>query len=407
MRKSEYFNQFFLMVGLFFLGGIILGNFIDGFNGFWTKLVGGLPDDFIMRYRESLYVSNRINPFDVIFGLRPVETNIGELWDVAGYTPWGMALGIIFNFTFIPEGYAHILFLLIYLMIICIAGVVMYLECRKRYDYLLSIFMTMFALAIPGWGTGLDWLNFGAIFGAFIFFAVLLLDDHPIFAGILFGITATKPQLAAPFYLGLLLKRQYKTLGVAIIIPVFLWVIALLLTSTSIFEMIIQFSNIMNIIGGQLGNWISSWTVLYDFNSASKAIQILGALLCIVYALFLWKFMKNKSINDNITFYSVAAILSGMWTYSQAHDRTVLLIVLLCLFTKFKEVMNGDKIEKILFCLFTLSCIINTSRLGSIFAAGNMPGLFFDLIKYMVWIALLLYIAIFSIPNETSVRYNE
>ena len=77
-------------------------------------------------------------------------------------------------------------------MIICIAGVVMYLECRKRYDYLLSIFMTMFALAIPGWGTGLDWLNFGAIFGAFIFFAVLLLDDHPIFAGFLSGITAKK-----------------------------------------------------------------------------------------------------------------------------------------------------------------------------------------------------------------------
>ena len=48
MRKSEYFNQFFLMVGLFFLGGIILGNFIDGFNGFWTKLVGGLPNDFIL-----------------------------------------------------------------------------------------------------------------------------------------------------------------------------------------------------------------------------------------------------------------------------------------------------------------------------------------------------------------------
>ena len=73
--------------------------------------------------------------------------------------------------------------------------------------------------------------------------------------------------------------------------------------------------------------------------------------------------------------------------------------------------MEEERCEKILFCLFTLSCIINTSRLakmvGSIFAAGNMPGLFFDLIKYMVWIALLLYIAIFSIPNETSVRYNE
>lgn len=58
------------------------------------------PDDFIMRYRESKYVLWRMNPFEVVLGHREPLPEIGPMWDVAGYTPWGMVLGILLNLRF-------------------------------------------------------------------------------------------------------------------------------------------------------------------------------------------------------------------------------------------------------------------------------------------------------------------
>ena len=43
------------------------------------------PDDFMMRYRESKYVLNHINAYDVVLGIQPIREDIGEVW---GYTPW-------------------------------------------------------------------------------------------------------------------------------------------------------------------------------------------------------------------------------------------------------------------------------------------------------------------------------
>lgn len=364
-----------------------------------------------MRYRESKYVLNGINPFDVILGIHNVDNTIGELWDVAGYTPWGMVLGILLNLTFLPELYARYAFLFIYLAVFLLMGIIMYKICRRQYSAEMSLIMALLALLIPGWSTGLNWLNFGALFGACIFLAILLMDDHPMIAGVLLGLAATKPQLAAPFYLGLLVKREFKVLFTAIVIPAIFWIIALRLTSTSLFEMVVQFSDVMNVIGGQLGNWISSFRIFYEIDFYKRSMQLVGALFCIIFAIVIWIFMRKNEEKNNIMFFSVAAILSGMWTYSQAHDRTVLMIVLLCIFQRFGKIKLGPNSwkEKLLLLIFCFSCVMDTSRmartLAMIIAPGMNPSAFFEFIKYMIWIAILVYlICLNGVEDDSSLN---
>lgn len=368
-------------------------NLLSGLQGFLIK-GGETADDFTMRYRESKYVLAGINPFDVIFGLQK-ETSIGSLWDVAGYTPWGMVYGIVINFTFLPEKYARYLFFVFYLCFMAFTVYLVYRVVRKHYSIKASCLIALAAFNIPGWFTGLSWLNFGALFGAAIFAAVLLLDTHPVLAGVLFGMAATKPQLALPFYLGLVLKKKYKTLIPAIVLPLCAWVVAAVLTATGLFEMLFQYSSIIRQIGGQMGNWTSSLTVYFDdVDFASGGMSLFAMLSCIMLAIYIWHVMIKNGVDDPLSFFSVPAVLSGMWTYSQTHDRTVWVIVLVALALNMKNVWERDgKMLVLIYASFFIDTIRAGRLLSYLTAAGTTPSLVLDLLKYIVWIWCLLILA--------------
>lgn len=372
---------------------IVCGNLMAGAQGFLLK-GGGTADDFTMRYRESKYVASGINPFDVITGLQQ-ETEIGSLWDLAGYTPWGMAYGILINFTFLPEKYARYLFCAIYLCIMFGMAFFIYRMAGRYYGKKMSTIFALLVLSIPGWGTGLDWLNFGALFGAAIFMAVAILDQHPVAAGILFGLAATKPQLAMPFYLGLLLRKQYKTLVTAVVLPICAWAISLILTGTGPLEMLIQYQEIIKVVGGQLGNWASSLSTYYNsINFAAGKPYIISVAGCIILAIYVWHIMYRNGIKDHMSFFSVAAVCSGMWTYSQAHDRTVLMIVIMALVFYNKDQLASNKK---LMAVFLLSLIADTYKMGCVWsyfsASGTTPSLVLDLVKYLIWVSCLFFLA--------------
>ncbi len=389
IKKKDILQKLLLII----LIVMVSGNLLSGFYGFLVK-GGDVADDFTMRYRESKYVAAGINPFDVIFGLRE-ETSIGSLWDVAGYTPWGMVFGIVLNFTFLPERYARYLFCAVYLCLMAAAIGLVYQVVRKRCSRQTAMLIALTAAAIPGWGTGLSWLNFGALFGAALFLAVLIMDRHPVLAGVLFGLAATKPQLALPFYLGLLIKKKYRVIVPAVALPFCAWLAAALLTSTGLFEMLLQYSGIINEIGGQLGNWASSLSVYYDnLDFAHGCLKMLAMASCILLAVFLWYFMHKNGVTDLCSFFAVPAILSGMWTYSQAHDRTVWILVIVALAMKMVQQKEPD--GKLL-GIFFLSLILDTSRAARLLAflvqAGSAPSLVLNLAVYVIWIWGLLYLA--------------
>ena len=118
--------------------------------------------------------------------------------------------------------------------------------------------------------------------------------------------------------------------------------------------------------------------------------------------------MKKNKINDNLTFFSVSAILSGMWTYSQSHDRTVLMIVILCIAVRFGRLVFCGKKYLLIISIFLISCIIDTERFAQmqscVISIGSSTILFYDLLKYITWFALLLFLASFSIETAESSR---
>ena len=392
---------------LFLLICIVIGNLLSGLYGFWIK--GNLMDDFTLRYRESKYILSRINPFDIILGLQSPEASIGDLADVAGYTPWGMVYGIIFNLTFLPWKFARVIFFIIYVSIMLFTVWSVFKISRKNaLDVKESIGVALSVLAIYGWSTGLSWLNVGALLGVAIFFSVLVVDVHPCFAGVLLGLAATKPQMALPFYLGFLIKKKYKTVVVAVIMPLIAWIISFILTSTSPFEMLIQFSKVMEVIGGQLGNWITSVGMFYEMNFANSEIQLVGMLVCIFVAIYAWYQMKKNNINDNLTFFSVAAILCGMWAYSQEHDKTVLIIVIVALAQKIKRI-SFTKDKRWYLYLFYVSYILDVSKVAKfasyVWASGSLPALALEFVRYIIWFWCVFFLA--NYQEEYQICINE
>lgn len=389
-------KEFVKDILLLFLLCIVIFNFLSGFYGFLQK--ENLIDDFTLRYRESKYILNGVDPFNIILGKQKAIPKIGELADVAGYTPWGMVYGIVFNLVILPLKCARWIFCMLYIGVMILTAYIIYRETIKRnFEKKDSIIVTLGMLSIYGWSTGLNWLNVGAILGVLVFYGILIMDKFPILSGIFLGIAAAKPQIALPFFLGYLVLKKYKIFVTATIIPTFAWIISFVLTKTSPFEMLLEFKEVINVIGNQLGNWITGFGVLYNVNFNDSRIQFIGIILCILIALYSWNIMNREKVNgenDKLCFFSVAAVLSVMWTYSQEHDKTVLIIVIMAIVGMWKA-LNSEKEKKFLL-LVMLCCIIDATKVTNMFkcllAVGTLPELVIEFVRNLVLISFVLFL---------------
>lgn len=353
LQKNAKTTNFYIII--FILTLIILGYLIYGFHGFVQKNSAN-PDDFIMRYRESKYVERGINPFDVMNGSRAIEPDIGGLWEQGGSVPWAIGIGVITNFTFLPEMHARFVSLVFTILSMFFVALIAYKFCRKKYNSQQSLIAALACISMAGWGTGIDWINYGAILGALLFIFVFIEEDHPYIAGLILGIASIKPQLAAPFYLAVLLKRNWRSFFVSCCIPLAGWIYTILITNTSPFHMTQQMMKISN--SYMCNSFFSTYSLLFNVNIGKSMTDILSIFGCIVSALILWRLMHNRK--DNLVYYSIPAVLSGMWMYSQEHDRTVLAIYILALIILLYET-NFSYYKKTI--ILTLSLIITWPQL--------------------------------------------
>lgn len=350
------------------------------------------PDDFTMRYRESRYVLAGINPFEVVLQMREPKPEIGPLWDVAGYTPWGMVLGILLNFTFLPEQAARLAYLCFFLVFIGITLGTIYRMTYKRVGRTGAWLCVCLTMAFPAWGTALGWLNFGAVMGVLIFWSVMLIDDHELLAGLLLGLAATKPQLAMPFYLAFLLKRKFHGFAVACAIPLFLWAICAWMTGTPPVELVLQLSQVTSKLAGDLGGWL----VRLGIPMSGNVYRLLCAVGAIGLAFFCWYRLKKHGNTRSLYFFAVPAVLSGIWTYSQPHDRTVLLILLMCVCDIWAQDSEWCKESKLWLGVICLALILNPD--GIVWVLGKLGivissfGSLVKLLKYALLVAGLWFV---------------
>lgn len=390
VKTSSFLKQFII----FLLLVLVVGNFSTGFYGMLQK-GSTMPDDFIMRYRESKYILNHINTYDVVMNNVETLDSIGELWDVAGYSPWGMAMGIILNFAFLPESLARICYFFLFLLTIVSVAIVIYRS--REIDKSFSLICALMALAIPGWGTGISFLNSGAVFGALLLFSVLLEKEHPIWAGIFLAVTSTKPQLALPFYLAFLLKKRYKIFLIGSIIPLCFWGVCAYFVSTNPVQLLFQFFQIGRKLTELVGGWLIPFGTYFDMNFSSLFFQFLGSISAIILAFIFWNNLKKTGNSNSFFYFSVPAVLSGMWTYSQEHDRTVLIIYLLCIFSILSKNDLVAPHKKIWITIFAISIIFNPTAMvrlqNHIIPSAQYLQSFYNLIRNLVWILGLFYIS--------------
>ena len=309
-------------------------------------------DDFTRRYRESKYVLHGISPFDIIYGNKEVVSSIGELPRNSGYPSWSMVIGILTNFAFLPENIAYLLTGAVMVLCIALVGIVLYrFGKQKKWSEEQCLLQTLCGLCISGLWTGLSWLNFGSVIGVLLFLFVLCEEKYPYVAGILLGISSIKPVLAAPFFLAVLLRKNWKCFLSATVIPLVAMLICFALTKVSPLTMLAQ----MGAEGNTYWNnsFFANFNLLLGYGLSTKTCNFLSTIFGIGLALLLWVWMhpvKNKYV-----YYSIPAVISGFWMYSQEHDRSVQLILLVALFLYLYQ-DKGTLKRTACFFIFTTIC---------------------------------------------------
>ena len=293
------------------------------------------PDDFTMRYRECRYLLAGINPFDVMKGNRDVIENIGPLWTNGGAVPWALGGGIFLNFAFLQERYARICALVLTVVIWTYTLYTVWQYSKKlELTKVQRILIVLSVGALPGWGTGIFWLNYGNIFAGLFIITILNFKNNKesLLFYIALSIASMKPQLALPFYFALLYKKNWKGLIISSIFPLICWAFASKLVNTN---PIILFKSVLE-TGAEYDTKSIFRTLQYffDLHYSFATCDTISSIGCIIGVCYFWKRLKNKSNNSLLLFYTVPAVFSGMWMYMLEHDRVVIgfLVIVIIIF---------------------------------------------------------------------------
>lgn len=368
-------------------------NLIGGVGYAFTKYNQVEFSDFSRRYRESSYVAEGVNPFDVVYGIDPIDPKIGEMPRNSGYPAWSMAIGIITNFTMFSEETATKLTLLLMLAGVFIAGIALkrYAD-EQRWEELDKWILVLSGVGIYGFWTGISYLNFGALVGVLLFLFVLLDgEEHPVWGGIVMGVASVKPVLAAPFFLALFLRKKWKPALLGGAIACVSWMAASIMTKTPPLEYLSAMSEEGNTYWSN--SFFASIAAVFDIQLETKALNMLSAIVCIGIALALWVLLIRTSDckANKWEFYAIPAVLSGCWMYSQEHDRTVMLIFLVALFNIFQKL--NDRNLKWLVSAVIVSGVVGREVVVQylcILIGTNIQYRAVDIIFRIIWIVGLI-----------------
>lgn len=101
------------------------------------------------------------------------------------------------------------------------------------------------------------------------------------------------------------------------------------------------------------------WGTALSWLNFGALMGVLSAAGGIGLAFLFWYRLWKRGNRDNLFFFSVPAVMCGVWTYSQDHDQTVLLILLFCLY----GILKNDGIwwsgKKLCISIFLFALIIN------------------------------------------------
>lgn len=334
--KNKVRYSFFEYIILSFLLIISLSNILLILNNLFTNEI---YIDMFWRWQEGAYVLKGINPINVINGIVPADTSIGELPPWGGTVPWAYLLDNVFVMSFLPYEVAKFLSIFTHIAFIIAACYfsVLYLS-KLNFSKFYRICFILLILANPNLPSSFEKGNFGSIGSFAILIAILIIYTNPIWSGVLIGIASVKPQLAALFYIALLLKKKYKTFIVASLIPSISFLIVSIMTSTSPIKMLIE-TNTQGIQTYENGLF-GFFRVFIQYANISRTTSlllsvILSLVIIFIFELFCFKYPCLKE--NNLVYFSIYSIVSLFWFYKQNFDYVVILVLVLAFLINIKN----------------------------------------------------------------------
>jgi hypothetical protein len=345
------------------LGSILLGILAFAYVVTGTINLAFLGDPFDLRHRwvDQQYIFLRQNPFDVYFraktidrGQPPpkisrnaaVDPSIGTP-TTEGYPPWSFFSGAIF--VPLPWKAERIYYAALNLAAIAFLAWWGY-SLGRRFSLEAAIFLAAAAVAIGSARVTLKIGQYGILINALLA-ATLILEDRgqSFLSGIILGIAALKPNIAAPFMLCFLIQRRFKTLAVAIAYLIAASLVIWAVTHTNPFEMTRQM-----LLASQdfVTTSASVLKAVIRIGVPINAAIILTAACGIAIGAALMFLLRDATL---LCQFSIACVIAKFWSYHLPYDDLMMLFLLMQL--ALIALARPSRWNLIAFCAVELSLI--------------------------------------------------
>lgn len=323
IQRKKNFNQVYFPIIAYAV--IMIGyNIFDTIQRFMSSSY--IFYDFRLRWQESAYVLNGINPFDSING-GVILPEIGQIDSVAGTMPWAYLIGNIMIPGYLPFNIALVYFIVFYVLSGAICAILLWRHSEEKEVSRLSVLAILsfwcvgYALALGNYGTACCFL---------IIISILIYERRgvqgKILAGIIMAIAMCKPQVCGLFLLTFILIGEFIVPIVCLSIVLVSYIAVAVMTHTSALTLLSQiFKQGVNYNNVNINDGL--FTFLRNFNISNTVILLLS--LCFGIAIYSFAFRKLRRINSKtsrLICFLPAAICSSFWFYRNPYESMTLLI---------------------------------------------------------------------------------
>lgn len=299
-------------------------------------------NDALWRWQECAYVLQGVNPFDVMTGARDASPFIGALAASGGTVPWAYVLGNLINPGWCSFATVRLYLLALYatLPVLCAMCVYAYLlDHRYTASRGRALAASLLVFAPSLWANAVFFGNQSGIICCLIILALFLLQEHEVLAGVLLAVAMCKPQIAAVFFLPLLVKRRWKAIGTAAAIVLASWAAAVAMTHTGVLEMLLQMLNQGLGYTNSYYSYFGLFNILLQFGLSSRVVLVLDVLLGVgLFALLARVMFRERLDDDWLAWFALLSVISTCWFYKQSHDYVILSLACIAIFCCLRRV---------------------------------------------------------------------
>lgn len=274
-------------------------------------------------WRICRYALMGIDPFPLI-GQKPAVPHIGRI--VAGFStaPWSLMLGAVLYGAFLPLELAKVYVLLLHVVVYAALVAVVVrtarttraltrTDCKVAAALVLVHFSLMYSVRYG---------NTGAILCMMLLICVLVVGEHPWAAGVLVALAMTKPQMAAPICLVMLLNGHVRTIVLAAVIDLASWALASAATGTGFMDLLRE----MGTYGVMMPKQYLGLLSVARYAGVPVGVVLgLNVVVGLGFTLLMWARIKRSSCRfRSYLSYVPAFAASVVWIYKNGTDYLIL-----------------------------------------------------------------------------------